>query len=226
MTHTEQIIQIRDAYLSGSITFDDAVRQLTEMPCSWKTKEWAERRAQKLEDKCCVCGATDKLQIQHTRHPRKIFQIRKEYVKNKMPEFEKVLERRHSKEMMKMLKSDRQERDMCPICGSVSVRYVPSENIWKCANKNNTHEFEKPFRGYYYPKARTTDPEKALGGIFWKHVWELIRTEYQKDIDAYTITEYTNDSIEYIAMTHVKTCCKRCAFLEDKRAGLIRWKSK
>lgn len=223
MTHTEQIIQIRDAYLSGSITFDDAVRQLTEMPCSWKTKEWAERRAQKLEDKCCVCGATDNLQIQHTKHPRKLFDIRRAYIDKMLPDISIVVNNKHGKDINKIADKDKVERDMCPTCGVISVRFVPSQKIWKCS-KN--HEFEAPKRGAYYPKAKTTDPNKAKGGLFWKYVWDVVRNEYQDDINRYSLTEYANDSIEYIAMTHVKTCCKRCAFIEDKRAGLIRWKPK
>jgi len=217
------MLEIQERYMSGGITFDEAIALLTSMPLSWRTKEWAERRAHKLDDKCSVCGTTEKLQIQHLKHPRKIFQIRKDYIKNKLPEFEKVLVERHSKDMLKMLNSDRQERDMCPVCSSLSARFVPSQNIWKCINR---HEFEKPKRGYYYPKARTTDPEKAYGGIFWKFVWELVRTDYQQDINQYTLTEYINDSIEYMAMDHVKTCCKRCAFIEDKKAGLIGWSSR
>ena len=83
-------IELRDKLVSGEIGIKFAQEQywkdFEEGKKSWHTKDWKERRAKSIKDKCQICNSKEILTMQHLSHPRKyseyLTEIRRAYAKD------------------------------------------------------------------------------------------------------------------------------------------------
>lgn len=74
LTYNERI-ELRDKLASGEIEIAFAQerywKDFKEGQKSWQTKDWKERRAKVIKDKCQICSSKDTLTLQHLSHPKK-----------------------------------------------------------------------------------------------------------------------------------------------------------
>jgi hypothetical protein len=71
LTYNERI-ELREKLINGEISLELAKEQYwkdyKEGQRSWHTKDWKERRAKFLKEKCEICDSTVTLTIQHLSH--------------------------------------------------------------------------------------------------------------------------------------------------------------
>src|SRR5690606_18242534 len=70
-----EVIALRDKLANGETSLASAQeaywKDFKEGQKSWQTKDWKERRAEIIKDKCEICGSNDTLTLQHRSHPQK-----------------------------------------------------------------------------------------------------------------------------------------------------------
>ncbi len=75
MLNYKELLDLRDKLLHNEVGIEEAMQKLwgsrKEGQRSWHTKDWKERRANIIKDKCQICNSTEKLTLQHLVHPRK-----------------------------------------------------------------------------------------------------------------------------------------------------------
>jgi hypothetical protein len=89
LTYNERI-ELRDKLANDEIGIEFALTQywknFKEGQKSWYTKDWKERRAKFIKDKCQICNGKETLTLQHFSHPRKyseyLAEIKRSYAKD------------------------------------------------------------------------------------------------------------------------------------------------
>src|SRR5690242_5708512 len=89
LTYIERI-ELRDKLVNGEIEIEFAKTKywndFKEGQQSWYTKDWKERRAKFLKDKCEICSSKEMLTLQHLSHPKKyseyLTEVTREYAKD------------------------------------------------------------------------------------------------------------------------------------------------
>ena len=75
LTHNE-LIELREKLANGEIALEGAKElywnDFEEGKRAWHTKDWKERRAEIIKDKCEICGSKETLTLQHLSHPKNI----------------------------------------------------------------------------------------------------------------------------------------------------------
>lgn len=221
----EEYLNIRTLLINGSIDYKEAFERIKKLPKAWTTQHWREMRKVHLKDKCENCGSAEPpLVIQHTKQPTgfSIFynKIMNEYINFERTKSEVIKKHVTEKIVNKYLKENSQIRDACPLCGITSIRLNKKLNVYTC-QKN--HTFEIPSKINYYTKTRTTDFEKAkdsaVSFLTYTYVSKKIkemREEYDLEVGKQALLLSFVEGIEYRQFKNIKTCCKRCAAIEDK----------
>ncbi|MEK6753866.1 MAG: hypothetical protein AABZ00_16535 [Chloroflexota bacterium] len=210
-------LEIKEKLLSGELSGEKALEFLAKSGKAWQTKEWKQRRAEKIGHTCEKCGEKGILVIQHVWHPPTIQQI-----------FDEVQqENGHEEWIKKNIKVGHvEEEDVCPKCGSDAIRYKEDKGAYICvSNKLDSTTGKRVFCKNIFDK-----PAKGISNHL-RFVSEFearknAHNEFNKLFDIHR--KVAIRSIEYheryISMLDedIKTLCKKCAFKEDK--GLIQWK--
>jgi ribosomal protein L37AE/L43A len=243
LTYNERL-ELRDKLVSGEIEIEFAQEQywkdFKEGKKSWYTKDWKERRAKLIKDKCQICNSKDTLTLQHLSHPGKyaeyLTEVRRahteEYIKTN-PELDKTEFRNH------ILKHyDYTPTPLCPNCKSSNpsrrVRKLPQYRCTECKQ-----EFDEPvYRTVVELISIFVENEDALEtrdkcftSKKWKNNHNLSSVRYwlQRERavskDTATIQKeafllYLNDDIKYLSFEDTITACKRCASSYDLH-GLV-----
>lgn len=238
LTYKERI-ELRDKLLIGEIGIEFALEQYWKDfktgKKSWHTKDWEERRAKLIKDKCQICNSKETLTIQHLSHPRKyseyLTEIRRQYANdyiNTNPKIDKSEIRNH------ILKDyDYVPTPFCPNCKSSNpikrVRKIPQYRCPGCK-----HEFGEPVYKsvdelisiFLEDQDAIEVRDKCFRSKKWKNQHNLpsIRYWLQRDRavakDAATIEKeafllYLNDDIKYLSFEDTITACRRCASSYD-----------
>ncbi len=197
---------------------------------SWNTKEWRSRRENLIKEKCEQCGSTDNLYIQHTWHPRRYSDIKRDISKK----YGDILREKYpiddlvrDSEILSYIHIEYKyiRRACCPICKSINI--VEQKTLkpkYKCNKCKERFESVKVIE-ILVPKYSSTVVRKTYEQIklnvkkkIYKEKIKKLKEElYQYDIEKETLLELINDNIRYLSMEDVKTYCKKCAFLEDIR---------
>jgi len=220
----EEYLEIRLLLINGSIDYKEAFERIKKLPKAWTTKHWKELREKHLKDKCENCGSSEQpLVIQHTKHPAAFSnhydKLMSNYVDYEMIKNEAVKKYSNKSVIDKYLKTNSIVKDSCPICGIITVRKNMRLNLYTC-QKN--HTFDKPLRATYYTKTRTTDIEKARSSAISyltylevsKTIKEL-RETHDLEVGKAALLLSFEEGMEYRLFKNIKTCCKRCAAIED-----------
>jgi hypothetical protein len=221
----EEYLAIIERFKHGLINYKEAFEELKALPKAWTTKHWQDLRKKHLKDSCENCGTSEGIMvIQHTKQPTKFtflfHRIMDSYVAYEAIKL--AAEQSISDEdITKHLEETAQVRESCPVCGLVSVRLNKKENIYICSKQ---HRFEKPNALTYYSKARTTDVEaaKASTKSFLSYITtsKMVREkkqQYDLEVGRQALLISINEGLEYRNFKHIKTCCKRCAAIEDSK---------
>lgn len=160
---------------------------LTRRP--WATKEWRERRKEKLKDKCEWCGSTKNLTIHHPDY-RPALSIWREIARKL---FEKSEEYENAQNVPPVLV------EHCPRCGSKGIykriTVIPPYRCSRCGLEFDT------------PKKR----EECDSDAFWSAYKEFI-SKNKGGVDAEFAIEKQKSYERYMSMEGVVTLCKRCNF--------------
>ena len=132
--------EIRNLFESGALTWQQTMALLKTVAKPWHTPQWRNRRAEVIGDRCQSCGSQEPpLVLQHRWHPPE-FSTLCELVKSPLRE-EYAQTHPYNPPDIPPFDPTRVpppvfvERDCCPLCKSVAVRYRKRTNDWKCAGK-------------------------------------------------------------------------------------------
>lgn len=220
---SEQLQELKQLLLNDKIHYSKAYERLKKLPKPWHEKWWKEKRDSLIKTECERCGTKDGIMVlQHTKQPtdfRDIYdQVQEHYY-----DFEQIKEQVYASvtedEIMTYMEENKQSRNSCPECGRVSVRFNISRQIYEC---NNGHSFDKPIKVDYYKHCRCVDLERAKhsarSNIGYKRVRikaRELRQKFDEIIGKEALLISIEESLEYRTLEHTKTCCKRCAAIED-----------
>ena len=218
--------EIYKEYHEGKISLEEAWEKLKKLPKPWTTKEWKERKEEVIKESCEYCGSDSDLVIQHPPFKDKSKIIRQEVEEYFISKLDKRKLRVYAKELASELKKKSKEVYLCKRCRrsmqltdkwtkyrcpSCKVKYdvndVPATRAVKIINKY------EPIDGQY---ARDTFRSRLERRKARELLWE------QKDDVSRMVFEISFDMHEhYLSMENTKTLCKKCAYIEDKEAGLF-----
>ena len=239
MTYNE-IIELRKKLANGEIALEHAEelfwKDYKEDKRSWHTKDWIERRAKVIKDKCEVCGSLEKLTLQHLSHPKKYY----EYKKNVTTEYARlfkdsnpIVDKNEFSEHI-ITNYDYVPVPLCPNCESrnpnlrsrktprylcTECRHEFDETIHKSAdeliatffeNENAAEARDKCF----ISKDKWRNKHHLSGAKYW-FLREKAKTMNKEEIGKMAFLLYLDDNIKYLSFEDTITACKRCAFNFD-----------
>jgi hypothetical protein len=239
LTYNE-LIELREKLVNGEITVENAKElygnDLKEGKRSWHTKDWKNRRAEIIKDKCEICSSTEVLTLQHLSHPKKIsdykVEIKRAYTEKHISTNSEIEKAEFSRHILN--KYDYIPIQLCPNCRcknpSERKRKVPK---YRCADCK--HEFDEPINNsldelitifYENNEAYEVQDRCFVSKDKWsnKHNLSNIRYWMQREqatnINAETIEKeafllYLDDNIKYLSFEDTITTCKKCAASYD-----------
>lgn len=240
LTYNERI-ELRDKLANGEIEIELALqlywKDFKEGQKSWQTKDWKERRAKLIKDKCQICGSKETLTLQHLSHPRRyseyLAEIRRTYANGYMeanPEIPKAEFIAHIQEKYEYVPTP-----LCPNCKwsnpNERVRKVPKYRCFGCK-----HEFDVPvyipldelISIFYENEDAMEVRDKCFISKQWGNAHNLSSARYwlqrgratTKDataIEKEAFSLYLNDDIKYLSFEDSITACRKCAYKFDMK---------
>ncbi|MDU8886307.1 hypothetical protein RXV94_09060 [Yeosuana sp. MJ-SS3] len=234
------IITLRDKLANGEIDLESAQAQywkdFKEEQRSWHTKDWKERKAKIIKDKCEICGSKETLTLQHRSHPKSYSEYLREIKRSYTNEYiENNSEIDKSKFRDHILENyDYMPTPLCPSCmgknPNIRVSKIPRYRCGDCK-----HEFDEAvYRSaiemisifYEDEDAYEVRDKCFVSKDKWENIHNLsnVRYWYQRqqaiNKDAEKIGKeafllYLNDTIKYLSFEDTITACKKCAFNYD-----------
>ncbi|WP_316768249.1 hypothetical protein [Pedobacter frigiditerrae] len=148
LTYNERI-ELREKLTNGEVSLELAKelywKDYREGQRSWHTKDWKERRAKILKEKCEICDSTDTLTIQHHSHPKKYSEYEREILRKYTQIFNETNSDIDKSEFKKHIVKnyDYIAVPLCTNCGdnrpNRRVRKLPQYRCAVCQ-----HEFDEP----------------------------------------------------------------------------------
>jgi hypothetical protein len=235
LTYNERI-ELREKLANGEISLEFAKelywKDYKEGQRSWHTRDWKERRAKILKEKCEICDSTDTLTIQHLSHPQKYSDYEREITRK----YTQIFKETNSDIDKSQLKNhivknyDYIAVPLCPNCGdnrpNKRVRKLPQYRCAVCK-----HEFDKPIYKsldelitiFYKDEEALDIRDKCfVSKDKWKNnhnlsnikYWfqrEKAKTKDEEIIGKEAFLLYLTDDIKYLSFEDTITACKRCA---------------
>ncbi|WP_282125619.1 hypothetical protein [Marinifilum flexuosum] len=217
--------EIYKEYKEGFITLDEAWIKLKELPKPWTSKEWKNKRKEILKDSCQKCGETNNLIIQHPPISNK-FQIARSLAYETFLNRAKQRIKATDKEIDKRLKVLSKEVAFCKECN----RIMQLTDKWtayrchKCKIKFSKEDIETELAVLTDSGYQRSNSPDLRSKISEKIIFEKISRYLEKNknkINELAFKISCDMYEEYLSLKNVQTLCKKCAFIEDKNAGLI-----
>lgn len=245
MLTLNEVIELRDKLLNNELEIELAQEQywkdFKEGKKAWHTKDWKERRAKFIKDKCQICNSTDTLTLQHLSHGRRyseyLTEIRRLYARDHIDTNPQVGKNDFHAHILE--KYDYEPIPLCPNCKNANpkkrVRKLPEYRCAECK-----HEFDDPiYRSieelisifYENPDAMAVR-DKCFLSKQWNNMHNLSNVKYwmqreqakntnSKAIEKEAFLLYLEDEIKYLSFEDTITACRRCAYKYDiKRMDL------
>lgn len=241
LTYNERI-ELREKLTNGEISIKLAKelywKDYKEGQRSWHTKDWKERRAKILKEKCEICDSTDNLTIQHLSHPKKYSDYEREITRKHTQIFKENNFDINKSEFNKHIEKnyDYIAVPLCPNCGdnrpNKRLRKLPQYRCAVCQ-----HEFDEPIYKsleelitIFYTNGEALDVRDKcfVSKDKWKNnhnlsnikYWfqrEMAKTKDEEIIGKEAFLFYLTDDIKYLSFEDTITACRRCASNYDLR---------
>jgi hypothetical protein len=240
MLNFNELIDLRDKLANCKISLELATelywKDYKEGKRSWHTKDWKERKAKVIKDKCEICSSNEILTIQHLSHPKKYSEYLREITINSTKDFivsNPIIDKLEFRNCLQA-NYDYEPVPLCPNCKSKN----PNERVkkspkYRCADCK--HEFEKPnFYSFDELVSFFFENEEAyevrdkcfISKDKWKKLHNLnnvkywMQREHSKEKDAKTnereaFLKFLDDNIRYLSFEDTITACKKCAASYD-----------
>jgi Zn finger protein HypA/HybF involved in hydrogenase expression len=203
--------QLQTKALSPSLVID-ALIDMRGKRRFWDTTWWRNRRKQLIGSECQSCHTSEgPMVLQHFFHPRKISDLRHTLFMSLREKGFYLVEQKEVNLKGVGL------RDACPHCGSVNIKYVRSEGLYKCyfAKCKQTSKWAR----------RVPDPKeisarkKAARSETWHEAWNLFLADERVQ---FVIADVAIQDLQrYLQFSDVKTWCRKCAFMYDRKGKVI-----
>ncbi len=239
LTYNE-LIELKEKLINSEVTIDFATelywRNFEDGKKSWHTKDWRERRAKVIKDKCEICDSDKTLTLQHQTHPKKyneyIRDVTSRYTRDYIDSNAYVTEQ----ELIDYIISnyDYQPVPFCPKCTfSNPRRRLTKEPQYVCTVCK--HEFDEAIYKsvnelvsiYYKDEQAIEVRDKCfISKDGWRNKHNLSNVKYwmqrrkakdksSKEIEKIAFLLYLDDNIKYLSFEDTITACKKCAFSFD-----------
>ena len=200
------------------IYYKYAYEQIKQLPKPWNRPEWEHKRSKLIKSECEACGSSNKLTLQHTKHPIKFREFRNRFIDKllyiycKSINLDKLINDSFDLDVLP------ENRLCCPVCERLTIRYRETYAYnYICALG---HKFKQPKIIDYYKHTRTKDREVAKESYTkWiKSQAKRILTDLYDDRIGRACLLFAMDESEiYMSMKYTKTLCGSCAFKEDRK---------
>ncbi|MBT2561123.1 hypothetical protein J7E50_09800 [Pedobacter sp. ISL-68] len=232
-------IELREKLDNGEISIEIAKelywKDFKEGKQSWHTKDWKERRATVIKDKCEICDSKETLTLQHLSHPRRFpeykLEVTRAYARENIDTNSNINKSDFVKHINKNY--DYLPVPLCPKCKFSN----PNKRVTKRPQYLCTvckHEFDEAVYKsveelvsiFYEDEQAIEVRDKCFMSRAWenKHNLSSVRYWLQREgvksnnaeaIEKEAFLLYLNDNIKYLSFEDTITACKRCAFSYD-----------
>jgi hypothetical protein len=240
MLNYNEILELKEKLVNGEIAVGPAQelywKDFKEGKRSWHTKDWKERGAKVIKDKCQICGGKETLTIQHLSHPQKYNEYEKEITRKYTRSFidsNTVVDKSEFTDHL-LNKYDYEPVPLCPNCESRKPnsrkRKTPQFLCTDCK-----YEFDTPINKpvnelvetFYKNKEAIEVRDKCfVSKDKWRNQHNLSNAKYWfqreqakvKDIEKIkkeAFLLYLDATIKYLSFEETITACKKCAFNFD-----------
>ncbi|MCD2425499.1 hypothetical protein LQ567_22130 [Niabella pedocola] len=230
------LIELRSKLASGEINLELAKAQcwndFKEGQRSWYTKDWKERRAEFIKDKCEICSGKETLTLQHLSHPKRyseyLIEITRTYAKDYIGSNPQIDKSDFNNYVLRNY--DYLPIPLCPNCKSRNpnkrIRKVPQYLCTECRYEFDNPDYkaiEELISAFYEDKEAIEVRDKCFvskGKWRNKHNLSNIRYWLQREraknknteaIEKEAFLLYLNDNIKYLSFEDTITACKKCA---------------
>jgi hypothetical protein len=239
LTYNE-CIELKEKLANGEISLEFAKelywKDYKEGQRSWHTKDWKDRRAKFLKEKCEICDSTDTLTIQHLSHPKKFSNHERKITRKYTHIFKETNSDIDKPEFKKHIVKnyDYIAVPLCTNCGdnrpNKRVRKIPQ---YRCAICK--HEFDEPIYKsldelitiFYTDEDALDVRDKCfVSKDKWKNIQNLSNIKYwfqrekakikdEEIIGKEAFLLYLTDDIKYLSFEDTITACRKCAYYYD-----------
>jgi len=235
LTHNEHI-ELREKLANGEIALEQAKElywnDYKEGKRAWHTKDWKERRAKVIKDKCETCGSRETLTLQHRSHPKKY----SEYERDITKKYAQLLDSNDIVDKSEFSEHVVKNYDYVPIslCPNCENRY-PNKRARKTPQYLCTecrHEFDEPvcktidnLISTFYENGEARDKcfvskdkwrnQHNLSQIKYWFQRERTKAENIEIIGKEAFLLYLEANIKYLSFEDTMTACRKCAFSYD-----------
>jgi|GEM_PF-4351647 len=229
LQNIEQIEELRKQLIDDKISTEDVWQKMKEFTGnfkSWRTPYWKKARQDFIDDVCAECGAKESdgavMVVQHGWKPHFGASFAIHTITEQIINDEKYTDVREAcyAQALEQYPENPPISKLCPNCGYKSIRFRKKTNDYACGRCKVI--FEAPIEGVApQDQERYADKDAVQKRIaYWYRHYikqaadQIVRsdTEIQKQLHIIWIDE----NLRYLRFEGAKTCCKRCAFLEDK----------
>ena len=203
---------------------------------SWNTKDWKERRALIIKDKCEICSSKEILTLQHLAHPRKYTDYASEIARAYTMEYINTNPEIERGELINFIQHNYTyfPIPLCPNCKSrrPNARMTKSPTFL-CTSCR--HEFDDAVHWtlnellslfYENEEAIEVRDKCFVSNDKWKNHHNLSNIRYwmqreraqklnKETIDKESLLHSINDVIKYLSFEDTITACKKCASYFD-----------
>ena len=240
MLNFKELIDLRDKLANCKIPLELATelywKDYKEGERSWHTKDWKERKAKVIKDKCEICSSNEILTIQHLSHPKKYSEYLREITNNSTKDFigsNPIIDKLEFRNYLQA-NYDYEPVPLCPNCKSKN----PNERVkkspkYRCADCK--HEFKMPsfysseeLVSFFFENEQAYEvrDKSFISKDKWKNPHNLnnvkywLQREHSKENNAKTnereaFLKFLDDNIRYLSFEDTITACKKCAASYD-----------
>jgi hypothetical protein len=206
-----KVERLRDEFAAGAITWPDVRAAMPSKRLVWSSKWWKARRAELISDTCTKCGGQDgPMVLQHTSQTINIKEARQR-VAGGWDEYKNAHPLQTPPDVFT-------ERDACPKCQGLSIRYRKGTNDWFCDGVSSSYPRKRRHNPFAFVEPlKVQRPIKRSASAAHVARWqEYNGLRLNPKTERAAVLLCLDETIEYYRMTHTTTYCRRCAFIADR----------